>query len=205
MKRCYIIAKDLQQIFLFGTHSQGNITIPKKELRELIEGKNIYSKTLRSEVDRLYEEFKDEWFRTKEIFYNYQRSVGIKMRPREDAYLDNLVESKSLILAFNDCFLDLFFYFSKIIVEKYAKDLSEEISSSSIIFNTGIKIEFIYDLMIILCFSNVIVDGTIKNYRDKKKRVPCQEYIYRISIAYKEWKAIWQPQEEYECLKELEQ
>jgi hypothetical protein len=30
VKRCYIIAKDLQQIFLFGTHTQGNITIPKK-------------------------------------------------------------------------------------------------------------------------------------------------------------------------------
>lgn len=54
VKRCYIIAKDLQQIFLFGTHRQGNIVIPKNEFTELIEGRNIYSKTLRSEVDRLY-------------------------------------------------------------------------------------------------------------------------------------------------------
>jgi hypothetical protein len=56
-----------------------------------------------------------------------------------------------------------------------------------------VKIEFVYDLMIILCFPNVLKCGTIKNYRDKKKRVPCQEYIYRISIAYKEWKDIWEP------------
>ena len=59
VKRCYIIAKDLQQIFLFGTHCQGNISIAKNEFLELIEGRNIYEKTLRSEVDRLYEEFKD--------------------------------------------------------------------------------------------------------------------------------------------------
>lgn len=124
VKRCYIIAKDLQQIFLFGTHKQGNISIPKNEFTELIEGKNIYSKTLRSEVDRLYEEFKDEWFRTKEYFYSYQRKEGIRIRQREDAYLDHLVETKSLILAFNDCFLDLFFYFSQSIVENYAKNLS---------------------------------------------------------------------------------
>jgi hypothetical protein len=55
VKRCYIIAKDLQQIILFGTHVSGNIIIPKKEFTELLEGKNIYLKTLRSEVDRLYE------------------------------------------------------------------------------------------------------------------------------------------------------
>lgn len=30
VKRCYIIAKDLQQIILFGTHASGNIIIPKK-------------------------------------------------------------------------------------------------------------------------------------------------------------------------------
>ena len=29
VKRCYIIAKDLHQILLFGTHAQGNIMIPK--------------------------------------------------------------------------------------------------------------------------------------------------------------------------------
>jgi hypothetical protein len=29
VKRCYIIAKDLQQIFLFGIHVHGNIIIPK--------------------------------------------------------------------------------------------------------------------------------------------------------------------------------
>jgi hypothetical protein len=47
------------------------------------------------------------------------------MRPREDAYLDHLVESPSLIRAFNDCFLDLFFHFSRPIVDSYGKNLSE--------------------------------------------------------------------------------
>lgn len=28
VKKCYIIAKDLHQILLFGTHAQGNIMIP---------------------------------------------------------------------------------------------------------------------------------------------------------------------------------
>jgi hypothetical protein len=118
------------------------------------------------------------------------------VRPREDAYLDHLVETKSLILAFNDCFLDLFFYFSHSIVHNYAKNLSEEIPSSTILFKLGVKIEFIYDIMIILCFPNVSEGGTIKHYRDKKKRVPCQEYIYRISIAYKEWLPLWEPLDE---------
>ena len=98
-----------------------------------------------------------------------------------------------MILAFNDCFLDLFFYFSHTIVEKYAKDLSDEIASSTILFKLGVKIEFIYDIMIILCFPNISEGGTIKRYRDSKKKVPCQEYIYRISIAYREWKEKWEP------------
>lgn len=99
-------------------------------------------------------------------------------------------------MAFNDCFLDLFFYFSQTIVDNYAKNLSEEIASSTILFKLGVKIEFIYDLMIILCFASISEGGTIKHYRDKKKRVPCQEYIYRISIAYKEWYNIWEPLDE---------
>ena len=187
VKRCYIMAKDLQQILLFSTHAQGNIVIPKNELMELMEGRNIYLKTLRSEVDRLYEEFKEEWFRTKESFYSVQRSKGIKMRPREDAYLDHLVETPNLILAFNDCFLELFFYFSKRIVEQYARGEIEEVPNSEIIMRLGVKIDFIYDLMIILCFHNIYDPRLLANYRDQKKRVSCQEYIYRISIAYKRW------------------
>jgi hypothetical protein len=106
------------------------------------------------------------------------------------------VETGSLIQAFNDCFLDLFFYFSHTLVEHYAKNLSEEIASSTILFKLGVKIEFIYDIMIILCFPLISEGGTIKRYRDSKKKVPCQEYIYRISIAYKEWKATWEPLDE---------
>jgi hypothetical protein len=83
---------------------------------------------------------------------------------------------------------------SKGIIERHAKNLSEDIPSSLIILTSGVKIEFIYDIMIILCLPNVIQNGVIKNYRDKKKRVPCQEYIYRISIAYKQWASIWEPQ-----------
>lgn len=68
-----MIAKDLHQILLFGTHTQGNIIIPKNEFTELIEGNNVYYKSFRNEVGRLYEEFKNEWLNTKESFYGYQR------------------------------------------------------------------------------------------------------------------------------------
>lgn len=63
VKRCYIIAKDLHQIFLFGTHAQGNIMIPEEEFRELFDennaGNNYYSRVLRDDVGKLYEEFKN--------------------------------------------------------------------------------------------------------------------------------------------------
>lgn len=44
--------------------------------------------------------------------------------------------------------------------------------------------------MIILCFPNIKDIGNIKTYKEKKKKkkITCQEYIYRISIAYDFWK-----------------
>ncbi len=50
MKRSYIITKDLHQILLFGTHTQGNIMIPKNEFLELIDETKVtnnYSRVLR--------------------------------------------------------------------------------------------------------------------------------------------------------------
>ena len=63
VKRAYIIAKDLHQILLFGTHAQGNIMIPVEEFKEVIEskGSNIYNRFIIEEVGKLYDEFKGEW------------------------------------------------------------------------------------------------------------------------------------------------
>jgi hypothetical protein len=194
VKKCYIIVKDLHQILLFGTHTQGSIIIPKQEFTELIESGMFYYKILRGEVGKLYEDFKTEWLDTKESFFSYQRKEGIQhMIPRGDAYSENITaETPNLILAINDCFLELFYTLSKGIVETYKNRLSEEIKDSTILFNYGVKIEFIYDLMIILCFANIKDIGNIKTYKEKKKKkkISCQEYIYRIGIAYEQWKDV---------------
>ncbi len=93
--------------------------------------------------------------------------------------------------------MELFYTLSKGIVETYQNRLSEEIKDSTILFNYGVKIEFIYDLMIILCFPNIKDIGNIKIYKEKKKKkkISCQEYIYRIGIAYDLWKSKYQPAE----------
>lgn len=114
-----MIANDLHQILLFGVHTQGNIMIPKADFNELIDETkvtNTYIRVLRDEVGRLYEDCKHDWLETKEQFYDYQRRFGIKIIPREDAYLESLIENKNLILAFNDCFLELFMTLSRGIV-----------------------------------------------------------------------------------------
>lgn len=195
VKRCYIIAKDLHQILLFGTHAQGNIMIPKDEFSDLIDETKVtnnYNRILREEVGRLYEEFKNDWQNTKECFYEHQRRNGIRIIPREDAYLENLVENKNLILAFNDCFLELFMELSKGIVDTYAHRLSEPIIVSSIVLNHGVNISFVYDLMIVLCFPQISETGNMKAYKERKKHVPCQEFIYRAQIAYNHWKGAYE-------------
>lgn len=77
---------------------------------------------------------------------------------------------------------------SKGIVEAYAHKLSEPIIMSNIVLNHGIRISFVYDLMIILCFPKLTDSGSMNTYKDKKKYVSCQEFIYRIQIAYNKWK-----------------
>lgn len=59
---------------------------------------------------------------------------------------------------------------------------------SNIVLNHGIKITFAYDLMITLCFPRLTENGNMNTYKDKKKYVSCQEFIYRIQIAYQTWK-----------------
>ena len=44
---------------------------------------------------------------------------------------------------------------SKGIVEAYSNDLSEQITTSSIILNHGVNLQFLYDLMIVLCFPQI--------------------------------------------------
>jgi len=41
--------------------------------------------------------------------------------------------------------------------------------------------------MIVLCFPLVSETGNMNAYKDKKKHVACQEFIYRVQIAYKNW------------------
>lgn len=77
---------------------------------------------------------------------------------------------------------------SKGIVETYAHRLSDPIIVSNIVLNHGVNITFVYDLMIVLCFSNVSETGNMKAYKDRKKYVSCQEFIYRVQIAYNYWK-----------------
>ena len=74
------------------------------------------------------------------------------------------------------------------IVETYAHKLSEPIIIENIMLNHGIRISFVYDLMIILCFPRLTECGNMNNYKDKKKYVTCHEFIYRIQIAYNLWK-----------------
>lgn len=76
---------------------------------------------------------------------------------------------------------------SKGIVETYGHKLSEPIILSNIVLNYGVNITFVYDLMIVLCFPLVSETGNMKAYKDKKKHVACQEFIYRVQIAYKNW------------------
>lgn len=70
-----------------------------------------------------------------------------------------------MILAFNDCFLELFMNLSKGVVEMHGSKLYETITPSNLVLTHGFCITFVYDLMIVLCFPLITETGNMKAYK----------------------------------------
>lgn len=100
---------------------------------------------------------------------------------------EDMIETPTLVYAFNQCFLELFIYLSKPIVETYSNALYLDIEKSKFLAEFHVDIMFVYDLIVLLCFHNLGENPNFEVYYEKRDSAEIQEIVFRIITAYKKW------------------
>ncbi|CAD8044009.1 unnamed protein product [Paramecium primaurelia] len=155
---------------------------------------------IRQSTQRDFDISRKEFIKWKDQLYDAQFQLKkFSITERGDAYKDSSIEENEyLIMAINDNFKELFLILAQQLEPIYQQILETQkpINKHQIYNEKKIDTIFVYDLIIFLCFRNIVkkpqmdccIQINFQKYYEDRKRIEEIEILYRIQKQYQAWK-----------------
>ncbi|CAD8126994.1 unnamed protein product [Paramecium sonneborni] len=201
-KRIYCVFSSLNQMLLFDCNEAGIIEIDPQDWLELMTSEYHQNdlQKIRQSTQRDFDISRKEFIKWKEQLYDAQFQLEkFSIIERGDAYKDNSIEENEyLIMAINDNFKEMFLILAQQLEPIYLQILETQkpINKHQIYNEKKIDTIFVYDLIIFLCFRNIVkkpqqdccIQINFQKYYEDRKRIEEIEILHRIQKQYQAWK-----------------